>query len=197
MKRLAMAAAILAAGAAVSARAQSKGKTEGRPNAPITIEVFSDFQCPGCKELHEQILPPLQRDYVETGKVYLVFRDFPLPMHAYSWPAAQLATAAERIGKYRQAADALFRNQTVWAASGKPEETVASVLTPAEMTKVRALAKEPGVVKEVQTDFELARSSGVNATPTMVVKAGGTRYPLPWPVRYEMLQRFLDGRLKK
>lgn len=197
MKRIAIAAAVLLAGAGLAARAQSQGKTEGRPNAPISIEIFSDFQCPGCKELHEQIVPPLVRDYVRTGKVRLIFRDFPLPMHRYSRPAAQLATAAERIGKYRPVADALFRNQEVWSSSGKIEDAVASALTPAEMTKVRALSKEPGVVKEVQDNFDLARTSGVTGTPTMVVKAGGSRYPLPWPVRYEMLQRFLDGRLRR
>lgn len=196
MKRILIAAAVLIAGTA-AARAQSKGKTEGKPNAPITIEVFSDFQCPGCKEMHERIVPQLVRDYVNTGKVYLIFRDFPLPMHAYARPAAYLATAAERIGKYRPVADALFRNQTVWASTGKLEETVAGVLTPAEMAKVRALTKEPGVLKEVQSGVDLALASGVKGTPTMVVKAAGTPYPLPWPFRYEMLRRFLDGRLAK
>jgi len=197
MKRIAIAAAILLGGAALGARAQSKGKTQGRPNAPIAIELFSDFQCPGCKELHEEIVPPLVRDYVLTGQAYLIFRDFPLPMHAYSRQAAQLACAAERVGKYREVADALFRNQTVWAANGQLEATVASVLTLSEMAKVRALANEESVVKEVQSDFDLARSSGVNGTPTMIVKAGGTSYPIPWPMKYDMLRRFLDGRLAK
>jgi protein-disulfide isomerase len=57
-------------------------KTMGDPNAPITLEVFSDFQCPACKTLYEGTLQPLMKDFVVKGKVYLVHRDFPLAMHA-------------------------------------------------------------------------------------------------------------------
>jgi protein-disulfide isomerase len=83
-------------------------KSTGRQTAPISIEVFSDFQCPACKALHEQTLKPLIADYVRTGKVFLQHRDFPLPMHQYARPAANLAAAAGHIGKYEEVADALF-----------------------------------------------------------------------------------------
>src|SRR6266496_4655156 len=77
-----------------------KGKITGNPSAPIRIEIFSDFQCPACKLLHDQLLPALTKDYVMSGKVYVVNHEFPLPMHPYSREAAQYATAAARFGIY-------------------------------------------------------------------------------------------------
>src|SRR5215475_850941 len=85
----------------------NKGKTMGNPSAPILLELYSDFMCPHCKHLHEDILPAIIVDFVKSGKAYLVFREFPLniPQHVYSRPAANYATAAARIGKYEAVND--------------------------------------------------------------------------------------------
>src|SRR6266849_8632953 len=107
--------------------AADKAKTLGSPSAPIMIELYSDFMCPHCKHLHEDILPAMILDYVNSGKAYLIFREFPLaiPQHVYSRPAANFATAAARIGKYQAVSDVLFKNQVAWSANGKVWETVA------------------------------------------------------------------------
>jgi protein-disulfide isomerase len=175
----------------------SKGMAVGSPNAPITIEVFSDFECPHCKILHEQVLRPLIRDYVVPGKVYLIHREFPLPGHKYSQLAASYACAAARIGKYQEVSDVLFLDQVVWMANGKVDQTVASVLTPAELSRVRELAKEPTVAAEIQRDVDQARALGINQTPTMIVKHRSIPYPISGSVNYDLLRSFLDDRLKK
>ena len=78
-------------------------KTLGSRSAPITIEVFSDFQCPACKSLYEQTLRPVIDNYVATGKVYLIHRDFPLDqIHKHSRTAARYANAAARLGKFER-----------------------------------------------------------------------------------------------
>src|SRR6267154_4398253 len=59
-------------------------KAFGSKNAPVTMEVFSDFQCPACKTLFLTTNRQLMDNYVTTGKVYLIHRDFPLAMHAHS-----------------------------------------------------------------------------------------------------------------
>src|ERR1019366_6740709 len=85
-----------------------KGRSMGDPAAPILFEIYSDFSCPACKHLHDFVLPTIIQDYVRTGKAFLVFREFPLdiPAHKYSRPAAALAVAAARIGKYQTVSDA-------------------------------------------------------------------------------------------
>jgi protein-disulfide isomerase len=105
------------------------------------MEVFSDFQCPACKTLYITTNRKIMDDYVSTGKVYLIHRDFPLAMHAHSRVAARYARAAAQIGKVEPVEQALFQNQEKWEQSGDVDGTVAAVLSPSEMAKVRALVK--------------------------------------------------------
>src|ERR1700730_10471141 len=73
------------------------GKALGLSTAPITIEVFGDYECSHCKQLYEETLRPLMRDYVVKGKVYFIHRDFPLPQHVKARPAACLASASRQL----------------------------------------------------------------------------------------------------
>src|SRR5579863_3219102 len=79
-----------------------KGNAFGNPAAPVMIEVFSDFQCPACKLLHDTELPRLMKEYVIPGKAYLIYRYFPLEMHPYGRKAAEVVAAAAQLGKYEQ-----------------------------------------------------------------------------------------------
>ncbi len=195
MRRYAALVVLLIACGLVPIRAQQGGKAVGVPSAPIQIEVFSDYQCPACKVLHEQSLRPLLSDYVRTGKVYLIHREFPLPMHAYAALAAAYACAAEKIGKYELVADALFAKQEAWSQSGKVDDAACSVLTGPEAAKVRVLAKDPSVVAEVRSDTELGSKANIRQTPTMIVTYRLKQYPLTGSVNYDLLRRFLDGLL--
>jgi protein-disulfide isomerase len=172
-------------------------KSAGVFTAPVSIEVFSDFQCPSCKALYEQTLRPLSEEYVAKGKVYLVHRDFPLPMHSHAREAACYACAAGRVGKYDAACEVLFRQQATWSVDGKVEDTVCSVLSPREAKLVRQLVKDPKTVASVDRDILLGKSTGVNQTPTMVITYKDSRYPVSGLVSYALLRRFLDQLLSK
>ena len=176
-----------------------KGKTMGNPNAPVTIEIYSDFECPACRTFHLDTLPQLVKNYVVPGKVCIISREFPLniPDHKYSREAANYATAAARVGQYESVADVLFKTQASWAASAKVWETVASVLTAADQKKVQALAKDPGVTGEVQADVARGQAAGINQTPTAIVKRGSKIYPLSgYALKYDLLQTLLNDLLK-
>jgi protein-disulfide isomerase len=177
--------------------ATGSAKAAGNPSAPITIELFSDFECPACKGLYLECIQPMMKDYVAPGKVYLIHRDFPLPIHKYAREAACYAGAAHRTGKYDQVCAALFSQQEVWSKTGNIDEVVARVLTPAEFKKVRALVKDPAVVAEVQQDFDLARRTNIQQTPTMVITRGTKRFPVSGHVSYNLLRKFLDDLLTK
>ncbi len=172
-------------------------KSVGVFTAPISIEVFSDFQCPNCKVLYEQTLRPLKDDYIDKGKVYLVHRDFPLPMHAHAREAACYACAAGRVGKYEPACDVLFRRQDQWAADGKVADAVCSVLSPSEAKQVRALANDPQIAASIDHDIQLGHEDGVQRTPTMMITYKNQRYPVVGAVNYDLLRRFLDQLLAK
>jgi protein-disulfide isomerase len=152
--------------AAAASPAPAKGQSYGNPKAPIVIELFSDFECPGCRSFHTQFLPQLMRDYVDTGKVYLVFHD--LSFHAHSKEATGYALAAARIGRYKEVADALYQHQVEWSASGKVWDAVAAVLSAADQKKVAKLAKDPSVLAEVKAETE-AGLKRIQKTPTLLV----------------------------
>src|SRR6187200_117767 len=93
---LALGVFILAVGVAGSPAAQSKtSRSVGPVTAAVRIDLFSDFQCPACKALHEQTIKRLKEDYARQGKVRLVHHDFPLPQHKFARQAATLAAAAD------------------------------------------------------------------------------------------------------
>jgi protein-disulfide isomerase len=196
MKLLTLALAILLSCLAASTN-DDPGKSLGSPSAPVRIEVFSDFECPACKGLHEQVLPLLIKDYVIPGKVYLVSREYPLPMHQYSREAAAYATAAARLGKYQEVADSLFLNQITWGANGKVWDTVAGVLSPADAKKVQALAKDPSVMSVIQRDVDDGKAAGINQTPTMIITRNTNRFPIAGTINYNLLRSLLDGLLQR
>jgi protein-disulfide isomerase len=167
-------------------------KGRGQSNARILIEVYSDYQCPYCKTLYENTLRPLITDYVDTGKVYLIHREFPLPRHAFAMQAACYACAANRVGKYEQVGDVLFREQQSWSSSGKVDETVSSVLTAEEAKKVRALARDPSIAAEVREDIQAGQTARVDGTPTMILTCGQKQYRIPATASYAVLRRFVD-----
>jgi protein-disulfide isomerase len=193
--RLSVAALLALAPALLAAPEIDKGKAFGNPSAPITIELFSDFQCPSCRALHKEVLPALIRDYVVPGKAYLVYREFPLPGHNHSREAAAYACAAARVGKYEQVADALFQNQPSWSNDGKVFETVAAALTPAEQKRVQALAKDPAVLSEVDQEVLEGQAERVNATPTLLIIHGAKKTPVSG-LNYNLLRLYLDGLTK-
>jgi protein-disulfide isomerase len=167
-------------------------KAFGSKSAPVTMEVFSDFQCPACKTLYITTNRPLMDNYVSTGKVYLVHRDFPLAMHAHSRVAARYARAAAQLGKIEPVEQALFQNQEKWEQTGDVDGTVAAVLTPSEMAKVRALVKGGTLDAAIDKDFALGQMYRVNQTPTTVFHSNGQTYPYAGVMSYDILKTFLD-----
>ena len=176
-----------------------KGRTMGNPAAPMLFEIYSDFVCPACKHLHENVLPSIVKDYVNTGKAYLIFREFPLniPAHVQARPAAALAVAAARIGRYQTVSDALFRSQQTWSVNGKTWETVASVLTPEEQRKVQELAKDPAVLADVQRDVDRGKQSMLSQTPTLIVTYKLRQQPWTQFTDYSLFRGYIDALLKK
>ncbi len=169
-------------------------KSLGSRSAPITVEIFSDFQCPACKRLYTDTLRPLMENYVSTGKVYLVHHDFPLPMHSHGREAARWANAAAQAGVFEKAEEALYAKQETWAANGNIEAVLAAALTPAEMKKVRLnLQHAQQIDAAIDKDVVLGQARRVNQTPSVYVTHNGETVPLPpGGVTYALMKQYLD-----
>ncbi len=193
-------------------------KTIGNHGAPITMEVFSDYQCPSCGNFYETTLRAMIQDYVASGKVYLVHHDFPLQMHTYSGQAARWANAAAMVGQFQDVDAALFDNQAKWTADGNLEKYVSGALSPANFKRVQGILKgctapaptskvdrslpqaEPGcpVDPYIIQDIVLGTAIPVQATPTFVIHYKGQSYPassgiITWPI----LKQFFDTLLSQ
>ena len=168
-------------------------KAFGSKSAPVVMEVFSDFQCPACKQLFLTTTQKIMDNYVTSGKVYLIHRDFPLPMHAYSRVAASYSRAAAHIGRCDEVEQALFKNQEKWEVSGDIVGTVAAALSPAEMKKVQAIVEGKSLEPLIEKDKQLAMAVPVNQTPTSILRTkSGQTFPVVGYVSYEVLKTFLD-----
>ena len=94
---------------------------KGNPDAPITIVEFSDFQCPFCAKFHSTSLPQLETNYIDSGKVKFVYRDFPIQsIHPNAVPAAFAAECADEQGMFWEYHDIVFENQKKWQGLSGP-----------------------------------------------------------------------------
>lgn len=83
----------------------------GDKNAPVTIVEFSDYQCPYCSRFYQQTLTQFKKEYVDSGKAKLYFRDFPLSFHEGAQKAAEAVRCAGDQGKYWELHNLIFENQ--------------------------------------------------------------------------------------
>jgi protein-disulfide isomerase len=175
-------------------------KSVGSKDAPITIEVFSDYQCPQCRIFYLETARQLMQTYIPAGKVYYVHRDFPLSMHSHSREAARWASAAAIAGVFETAEQTLYSKQDEWGSTGKIEDALASALSPADMKKVRTIEATQGaqIDAAIARDMALGDSRGVNGTPTIYVFHKGQMTPLPpGGVNYSLLKQYIDYLLQQ
>jgi protein-disulfide isomerase len=171
----------------------------GPKDASIVIEVWSDFECPHCKELYLRTLRRVIEDYCAAGKVYLIHRDFPLPQHAHAREASRWASAAATVGKYEEVTEALFTNQEIWSVNGNIEATVAPVLG-ADLAKVKQVmtAHKDEIEAAIESDLFLGHQAGVGQTPTTKISQKGAMLSLsPGNFPYATLKSYLDSQLAK
>jgi protein-disulfide isomerase len=187
-------AILLAALVATAPTAQTQStRSTGPVTAAVRIDLFSDFQCPACKALHEQTIKRIKEEFALKGKLRLVHHDFPLPQHKFARQAAVLAAAADRLGKYDAVADALFRQQESWSQTGNVDAVVDSVLTPEERKKLREVAKDPAILANIERDIQLGERMKVSSTPTMIVTHDGKPNPVVGVVSYPVFSKYLNS----
>lgn len=139
----------------------------GRADAPVTLIEFSDYQCPFCRRFFDQTLPAIKKEYVDTGKVRYVFRDFPLDqIHPQARKAAEAARCAGDQGKYWEMHDLLFQNQRDLAVPKLKEYAAGMKLDAGRFATCLDGAKFGG---GVQKDVDEGASVGVRGTPAFFV----------------------------
>jgi len=167
------------AGPGSQGSALTQPSTEGQPSlgkadAPVVMVEFSDFQCPFCWRFWQQSFARLKAEYIDTGTVRFVFRDFPLTqLHPHAELAAEAGDCADEQGEFWPMHDLLFRHQSEWA---KGSELVArqsfrqyAQALGLKLAQFGACLSDKRYQQVIREDLQAGSQLGVRGTPTFFI----------------------------
>ena len=146
----------------------------GSDDAKITVIEFSDFQCPFCEKFATNTFSQLKTEYVDSGKVKFVYRDFPLDrIHPNARGAALAAGCANEQGKFWEYHENLFSQQGDWSSLDSATASMTFIDIASELnmdkSKFSACLESQKYNNEVGKDFSDGRGYGVTGTPTFFI----------------------------
>lgn len=156
--------------AAATNTAKAVGNSLGDANAPVTVEVYADFQCPICGQFDRGTLKEIEDKYVSTGKVRIVFNHFAF-IGDESTRAAEASECANEQGKFWQYADTLFNNQAGENQGAFNDANLEKFAQEVglDMTQYRTCMDQRTYLGKIQTSSQAAQQRGVNSTPTLFI----------------------------
>ena len=140
----------------------------GRPDAPVTLIKYASMTCPYCRQFQMEVFPELKRQYIDTGKLRFIIREFPIGFQS------GLATVALRCvpeAKYFQAYDKLMRQQNQWASQEVRPEPILKVTADLGLTasQLEACRQDKALVGALNAVKERGRTLGIVGTPNFFV----------------------------
>jgi len=149
-------------------------RTKGSPTAPVTLYIMSDFVCPFCGDFARKTFPIIEREYVTTGRMKVVFVNMPLPMHRNAEPAAEVAMCAARQNKFWQMHDLLFRRQSEWSNLDEPGPYLLALgdSIGADRAALTACLESAATRPLVKADYDGSLRTGAHATPSFYIEGG-------------------------
>ena len=167
----------------------------GSKDAPVIVVEYASMTCPHCAHFDETTYPQVKKNYIDTGKVRWILREFPLdPLAAAAFMMARCA-ADGSPPKYYDMVNTLFHQQDTWAIQ-KPIPPLLAIAKQAGMTeeKFKACLSDQKQLDKVQAERQRAIDQfKVKATPTFFI--GGTS--VEGALSYESFAKLLDAQLKK
>jgi len=141
----------------------------GRDDAPVTIIEYASLSCPHCAKFHEETLPALREKYIDTGKVRLVFREFPLERTAF---LASIIARCAGEKRYFAFIDAFFKKQRAWYSADDPFEALLQIarLGGLSAKDVKACVEDEALGDGIlQTRLDAEQEHGISSTPSFVI----------------------------
>lgn len=160
----------------------------GDVSAPVTIIEFSDYECPMCGRFWETTFHELKQEYIDTGKVRFIFRDFALSYHKYAQKAAEASECAADQGKFWEYHDKLFANQKSFSDQIFVQFASELGMDVGEFTICLNSRKYE---QEVLDDFDAGVAAGIQGTPSFYVNG----IPLVGAQPFEAFKEVIDAEL--
>ena len=162
---------------------------KGSESAPVTIIEFSEYECPFCKRFFDQTFSQIEENYIKTGKVRYVFRDFPLGFHQYAQKAAEAAECADEQGKFWQYHDKLFENQDALGIDSLKQYAKELSLNAVKFNNCLDSGK---MASEVEKDLSDGLEYGVEGTPMFFINGVGLSGAQPYSAFEQIIEQELD-----
>ena len=138
----------------------------GERDAPLTLVMFTDYQCPFCSRFETQTLPEIKKQYIDTGKLRFVVRDLPMQFHPNAFKAAEAVYCGEEQDKYWPFRELLVANTNKLEAKLLPEYAKQVGM---DMDKFSACLESGRHAEKIKANIALAGSIGISGTPSFVV----------------------------
>lgn len=173
----------------------------GEDDAPITLIEFTDYQCPFCARHYTQTHSQIVSQYVDTGKVKLVVRDFPLGFHANAQKAAEATECADDQGKFWEMHDVLFENQTAWsnldATSAANTFKQYAGQMGVNQSEFDTCLDSGTHAQEVTSDMSDGSASGIDGTPGFwIIGPDGQSQQISGAYPFDTFKAAFDGMLE-
>jgi protein-disulfide isomerase len=143
-----------------------KGYVMGRPDAPLTMVEFTDLQCPFCRQFAITSFEEIKKNWIDTGKLRYISRDFPLDFHAQAMPAARAARCAGEQGKFWELRMQLMKNANLLTTDYINKSAAELKLEPKAFAACTASKKYDA---EIQAEMQEGAKLGVAGTPTFIM----------------------------
>jgi protein-disulfide isomerase len=143
----------------------------GPANAPVTITEFASMTCPHCAAFTEKVFPKIKSEYIDSGKIRFVFREFPLDIKAAAGSMLARCIAKDDAGKYFAVVDLLFRQQEGWVMKNTTESLVRiGKQAGLSQQQVEACLQDQALLNKLEADRKYANEVlKVNSTPTFFI----------------------------
>jgi protein-disulfide isomerase len=170
----------------------------GSMSSPVRLEVFSDFQCPACRDLYLGAIRQVLQDYSSKDKVCIIYHEFPLSIHQYSKEAARYCEAASRLGlqSLLTVFDSLFADQAQWSQDGNLDAVIAKALPRDEYRKLKKVMQDPSINQSIEKEIQLGQKKDIKSTPTMFLYYAGKEQKVEGAITYTTMKQFLDSVIK-
>jgi protein-disulfide isomerase len=170
----------------------------GSLNSPIKIEVFSDFQCPACRELFLGTIRQVLNDYSSKDKVCIIYYEFPWASHKYARSAARYVMAASRMGRQKvlPIMEALYIDQAQWSQDGNIDASISKVLSPEDFKKLKGIMQDASINTTIDKEVQLGTLKKVDSTPTMFISYSGKQQRVDKLITYPVMKQFIDSIVK-
>lgn len=170
----------------------------GEDDAPLTLIEFTDYQCPYCSRHYTQTYSQIKENYVSTGKVKYVIRDYPLSFHPHAQITAEATECADDQKKFWEMHDKIFATQANWSQTPDVKDLLKQYASELKLnTTTFNTCLDSGTHKaEVQKDLADGAASGVGGTPGfwLVSKDGKSQY-INGAMPYATFQQAFDSML--